>query len=68
VEWIDVKIEKPKDYCVCLVVNVNYGFQMFLAVYHKNYDVFVLSDPDQRKTTCLAVTHYINIPALPIND
>ena len=65
--WNDIQEKKP-THCMCLVVNLKYGFQIFQAVYHPYEDVFIKFDPNDRNTTPLSVTHWIEIPDFPKRD
>lgn len=67
-KWIDVKKEKPSGKNVVLVVNINYGYQLLIAIYHPVDDVFIWCNPDLRETVPLAPTHWVDIPEFPRHE
>jgi len=64
-KWISVKNKSPEHDSMVLVINAKYGMETFQAFYHKDYNVFILSNPNIRETTLLDITHWIEIPDPP---
>lgn len=64
-EWIDIKEKLPDTDCDVLVGNVKGFMRNIKATYHKKYNVFILYDPDFRKSICLDVTHWLPLPSFP---
>lgn len=67
-EWKKWSEQKPDDDSVCLVTNVDYGHEIFIAIYHSRYNVFIKYDLSDRKTTPLAITHWLGIPTQPCSS
>lgn len=64
-EWKSVEEGKPKADCMCLGY-CDKGFMgIVLCLYTPSYDVFREYDPDSRKSFCLDISHYIEIPETP---
>jgi hypothetical protein len=65
-EWISVKETKPRSN-ICAIVYNNKGFMSpQRAHYYHNHDVWVLDGHMIRDSITLDVTHYIEIPELPV--
>lgn len=62
--WIDVNKRKPNsDQAFVLVMNSKWNFtKVYLAIYHKEEDVFLRYDEERFLYTPLDVTHWIEIP------
>jgi len=63
-KWISVKDELPSDDAMCYISNSKYGGE-HVSIYHKNYNVFVLYNPELHTTICLDVTHWMELPLPP---
>ena len=65
-EWVSVADKKPDKDTVCWVCNNKYyAFDIRVASYNKDYDVWVECDSKQWQCACLDVTHYIIQPPIP---
>lgn len=61
--WIDVKIKKPDTDQLCYVFDSNWSMNALIAIYHKDYDVFVAYDPGRYTHPSLSVTHWVPLPS-----
>ena len=64
-EWIKFSDKMPETDIIALVSNAKGWMSDAKAIYHKRENVWVLSDPNQRNSYTLEVTHYLTIPQCP---
>ena len=67
-EWKKYPETKPEKDINCVVKNIRRPFDSFLAIYSTYDDAFWQYEPNQLNKPYIAVTHYIEIPALPLEE
>lgn len=61
-EWIDFSVEKPKEPCLCWVMNSRRGAYGFVALWNDKYEYFEYQMGSSHLNPALDVTHYVVLP------